>query len=494
MAFASNDLVNFVGVPIASYDSYLHWQAAGANSLDYPMGVLAEPVQTNPLFLFIAGLIMILTLWTSKKARSVVQTSVNLGRQSEGFERFQGNDLARGLVKSTSALNRRIIELLPKSILNYIDSRFANPENDRIMNDKNKPAFDMIRASVNLIVAAGIILLATSFKLPLSTTFVSFMVLMGTSLADRAWGSGSAVYRVSGVLTVIGGWLLTAVIALTVSMIFAALLINFKVYALVVLVLFAAVLILRNLIAYKKFQKMENNISSTEHILKLENVSIQTDVAKKISAILTDVDNLYTRIIQGFIDKDGKELSNIRNDINDIKFFTEVNKMEVTRYAHGIAGNSALNGKIFMIVYDLQESLFQAMEEIAKVCEKHVKNLHQDHTAEQTKTFMEIKENLSQYVQKILSVLDQDKLSEVTFKELKTMRKSLIHRIEDNIAEQLTLVNKKRISNKNSQLILTVLFSTKNLVVRSGRSVKLVHLLKSREVSEPMLENIVDGI
>ncbi|MBR9998012.1 MAG: inorganic phosphate transporter [Cyclobacteriaceae bacterium] len=494
MAFASNDLVNFIGVPIASYDSFVHWRQFGAGSSDYMMGVLAEPVQSNPLFLLGAGAIMTLTLWFSKKARSVVQTSVNLGRQAEGFERFQGNDLARGLVKSISAIGRTITNLLPQQSINYINSKFTSQESDRLVNDKNKPAFDMVRASVNLTVAAGIILLATSFKLPLSTTFVSFMVLMGTSLADRAWGSGSAVYRVSGVLTVIGGWLLTAVIALIISMIFASLLINFKVYALIGLVMFAFLLIARNLVSYRKIEKMEKSITSTDHIMKLENVSVQSDVIKKIQAILTDMDNVYTRIITAFINKNGKELSKLKSDIGDIKFFTELNKIEVTRQAQGITGEVNLNVKIFMIVYDLQESIFHAMEEIIKVCEKHVKNLHQDHTDEQIATFKEVEENLSQYIREILAALNQEKLSSENFKELKARRKSLIHKIEDNISDQLTLANKKRISSKNSQLILTVLFSTKNLIVRSGRFVKLVHLIKSKEVSEHMLDNIVEGI
>ena len=320
------------------------------------------------------------------------------------------------------------------------------------------------------------------------------MVLMGTSLADRAWGSGSAVYRVSGVLTVIGGWLLTAVIALTVSMIFATLLINFKVYALIGLVIFAFFLILRNLISYRKIQKMEKTVSSTENIMRLEKDSIQADIIKKIHDVLTDADNIYSRMIKAFIEKNGRELSKIRNEVNDIKFFTELNKIEVTRQAPGIAGGAALNGKIFMIVYDLQESIFLAIEEIVKVCEKHVKNLHQDHTAEQIQAFKSLENDLSNYINDILAVLNQDILRGETFKELKSKRKSLIHKIEDNISEQLALANKRKISNRNSQLMLTVLFSTKNLVVRSGRSVKFVNLMKSKEVSEHMLDNIVEGI
>ena len=206
MAFAGNDLVNFIGVPITGYQSYGLWQASGLAAREFGMSALANAVATPSIMLYGAGLIMVLTLWFSSKAKRVTDTEVKLGSQGLVNERFRPNRLSHGIVKAASLLGRVFRNFMPRKTNVYINWRFRLLTID----EKDKPAFDLVRASVNLMIASTLIAFASSLKLPLSTTYVSFMVAMGSSLADRAWGSASAPHRVAGVLNVIGGWFLTA--------------------------------------------------------------------------------------------------------------------------------------------------------------------------------------------------------------------------------------------------------------------------------------------
>jgi hypothetical protein len=218
MAFAGNDLVNFIGVPLAGFESFKAFTASGsADAGSYMMETLREPVNTPILFLVTAGMIMVLTLRLSKKAKSVTATTIDLSRQDEGSERFDSSSLARFIVRKSVELGKGLRTISPDGLIKFVESRF---QADIDFGNKDyKMAFDLVRASVNLVVASILIAIGTSLKLPLSTTYVTFMVAMGTSLADGAWGRDSAVYRISGVLTVVGGWFFTAFIAFLASLI-----------------------------------------------------------------------------------------------------------------------------------------------------------------------------------------------------------------------------------------------------------------------------------
>ena len=211
MAFAGNDLVNFIGVPLAGYDSYLDYAANGAGSDSYLMTSLNSPARTPFFFLAAAGLIMVWTLCTSKKAQKVIKTSVDLSRQDEGEEMFGSSAVARSIVRTSMSLANTVANITPPRVKAWVNARFSQEE--AVIADG--AAFDLVRASVNLLLASLLIALGTSLKLPLSTTYVTFMVAMGTSLADRAWGRESAVFRITGVLSVIGGWFITAGVAFT---------------------------------------------------------------------------------------------------------------------------------------------------------------------------------------------------------------------------------------------------------------------------------------
>lgn len=252
MAFAANDLVNFIGVPLAGLHAYTS-AIATSDPLTVTMGALGKKVHSETGYLLIAGLIMVLTLWLSKKARRVTETEISLSQQEEGNERFESIFLSRALVRLVLHFFETAKLVVPSPVRNLISRRLDPSIAPSLIEGGKKPSFDLLRASVNLMVASAVVSYATSNKLPLSTTYVTFMVAMGSSFADQAWGRESAVYRITGVLTVIGGWFMTAIIAFTFAGIFATVIFYGQAIGVVLLVLFAAALIFN---AHRKHKQM----------------------------------------------------------------------------------------------------------------------------------------------------------------------------------------------------------------------------------------------
>lgn len=250
MAFAGNDLVNFIGVPIAGYDSYNSYLASGLEASEYMMTSLAEPRRASGLMLYIAGAIMVITLWLSAKAKKVTDTSVNLGAQGSVDEKFKPNLVSNAIISAANTFNNFFTTIVPNRTLRLINRRLSFKDVDP---EKDRPAFDLVRASVNLMIASILIAFASSLKLPLSTTYVSFMVAMGASLADRAWGKESAPYRVAGVVNVIGGWFVTAAGAfLAAALIALAIYYGGNYVAVALIVIALIVLASTNLLVKKK--------------------------------------------------------------------------------------------------------------------------------------------------------------------------------------------------------------------------------------------------
>ncbi|NNC95380.1 MAG: inorganic phosphate transporter, partial [Chitinophagales bacterium] len=255
MAFAGNDLVNFIGVPLAGYNSYqLFVESGGADPDSFLMQGLSGKVPTPTAFLLLSGIIMTVTLWTSKKAKSVLKTSLDLGRQQEGSERFASFPVSRKLVRSVSKAADFVNSRLPEDLRRRMEKQFDDAafNNSKKVLGNQAPSFDLVRASVTLVVSSILIALGTSLKLPLSTTYVTFMVFMGTSLADGAWGKDSAVFRVSGVLSVIGGWFFTAFSAFTVAFLVAGVFYFGGVIAIAVVLIVASVFVIRTHKLHKK--------------------------------------------------------------------------------------------------------------------------------------------------------------------------------------------------------------------------------------------------
>ncbi len=260
MAFAANDLVNFIGVPLAGLNAY-QTAVASTDPLGITMMALSKKVQSHTLLLLLAGFIMVLTLWFSKKAKTVTETEISLGQQDEGTERFESIWLSRKIVNMVDSLFGSIKKIIPGSVQDAVAKRLLPATNSVLLGHKDKPSFDLIRASVNLMVASAVVSLATSFKLPLSTTYVTFMVAMGSSFSDQAWGRESAVYRVTGVLTVVGGWFMTAFIAFVVSFVFAGVLFYFQILGVIGLVGVAGFLIWKNQVKHKDREKEKDEIN-----------------------------------------------------------------------------------------------------------------------------------------------------------------------------------------------------------------------------------------
>lgn len=315
LAFAGNDLVNFIGVPLAGYSSYMDLMAQGGTTTTdtFLMTSLLGPAQTPWYFLVGSGIVMVIALATSKKAQNVVKTSLDLSRQSDGEESFGTSPVARVLVRNCSNISATILSIVPTPVKNWIDSRFDQSE--MIMDDK--ASFDLVRASVNVVLSGLLIALGTSLKLPLSTTYVAFMVAMGTSLADRAWGRESAVYRITGVLSVIGGWFITAGAAFTICFIVALLIYWGGIPALVAMIGLAIYSLVRSHFAYKaKLRKeaLKEEVNST--VSKLRKA---TDTREALALfrehsreeLQSDLDftaEVFGKAVNGFMNENLREL------------------------------------------------------------------------------------------------------------------------------------------------------------------------------------------
>ena len=377
LAFAGNDLVNFIGVPIAAWQSYEAWVASGVAASDFSMEVLASKVPTPTLLLFISGLVMVLTLWFSKKAKYVTETEINLSREGDGKERFQPNWMSRGLVRLAMAMSQMSSVVLPESWQTKIEKQFEKPVISLAKNKVHElPAFDMVRAAVNLMVASVLISIATSMKLPLSTTYVTFMVAMGTSLADRAWGAESAVYRVAGVLNVIGGWFFTAFIAFAAAATIAYFL-HWNVNVMVPVLLFLAILLLvRSYISHKKKTK---TIKAEDSLRTAESSSLQGVIhesAGNIANVVKRGNKIYTNAINGLSKQDLDLLKKNKKQI--VKLSDEIDELRdnVFYFIKNLDESSVGASSFYINILGYLQDMVQSLEYITKVTHKHVNNKH----------------------------------------------------------------------------------------------------------------------
>ncbi|MGI9547174.1 MAG: inorganic phosphate transporter [Flavobacteriaceae bacterium] len=463
LAFAGNDLVNFIGVPIAAYQSYEAWSVSGVAATEFSMDVLASKVPTPTLLLFIAGLIMVATLWLSKKARYVTETEINLARSGESKERFQPNMLSRNLVRFTLMASRYTNTVLPNSLLKKIESRFARSV---IKLPKGKthelPAFDMVRAAVNLMVASILISIATSYKLPLSTTYVTFMVAMGTSLADRAWGTESAVYRVAGVLNVIGGWFMTAIIAFVAAGVILAL-ISFGKGAAIAVLLFAAVLLLaRNYISHRKKANMQR---TEDGLIRSESSSVQgviEESAQNISNVMKRSSKLYRNSIDG-LSKQNLDLLK-KNKKNVVKLSTEIDDLRdhLFYFIKNLDENSLEASNLYINILGHLTDITQSLEYITKISHKHINNNHKKLKYNQFKELTEINQQLETLFSRTKHAFDERSFEEIG--EIIKSKQDLYNMVSDKIEKQVARTRTEESSPKNTTLYFSLLLETKDLI------------------------------
>lgn len=321
MAFAGNDLVNFIGVPLAGFASYQDYAANGAGNPDgFLMGSLNGPARTPVLFLIAAGAIMVWSLATSKKAYNVVKTSVDLARQDGGDEIFGSSRVARSLVRAFLNVSTWVVSVTPAGVRRWVNGRFNTEES--IMEDG--AAFDLVRASVNLVLAGLLIALGTSLKLPLSTTYVTFMVAMGSSLADRAWGRESAVFRITGVLSVIGGWFITAGVAFIGAAAVVLLMYWGGKIAMIIIALLAVGILVRSNIRYRKKATEEKKDVLFYAVLSCPDkqetwLLLQQYITEEQKKCMRYVMDMYKMITDGFINEDIHALRKAERSLRDEK-------------------------------------------------------------------------------------------------------------------------------------------------------------------------------
>jgi len=462
MAFSGNDLVNFVGVPIAAWNSYQAWEISGVAADAFSMGVLAKKVPSNIWLLLIAGAIMVITLWTSSKAQNVIKTGIDLSRQGEGHEKFQPNPLSRVVVRAAMSLNKGIGFIVPKSTLNFIDSKFQKPVIE-LPKDKTYelPAFDLVRASVNLIVAGILISIATSMKLPLSTTYVTFMVAMGTSLADRAWGRESAVYRVAGVLNVIGGWFLTAITAFLAAAL-VAYLISWDMVMIPVLLAIVAFLIGRNTLIHREKSK---NVKKREYIERSELITINgviEESADHISEVISRVNKLYSNVVNDLAEHDLNKLRKTDKHVKKLNDEIDGLKDGVFYFIKSLDETSVQASRFYIMVLGYLQDVAQSISYISRASYKHVNNNHKNLKKAQLKDLEKIDNQLSSILSKEAAIFENRALDNLN--ELLIEKNELLKSVSLSIESQVSRIRTDETSPKNTTLYFSVLLETKDLI------------------------------
>ncbi|MFG6685046.1 anion permease [Mariniflexile sp. HNIBRBA6329] len=463
LAFSGNDLVNFIGVPIAGWQSYTAWTVSGIAPEAFSMGFLADKVPTPTFLLVIAGFVMVATLWLSKKAKSVTETEINLSREGDGKERFQPNFLSRGFVRLAVGASEMSSYILPKTWQAKIDKQFEKPVINLAKSKTHElPAFDMVRAAVNLMVAAILISLATSMKLPLSTTYVTFMVAMGSSLADRAWGAESAVYRVAGVLNVIGGWFFTAIIAFVAAAIIAYLL-NWNVAAMVpVLLLVAILLLVRNYIAHREKSK---EAKAEDSLTKAESSSIQGVIhesANNIASVVKRGNKIYTNAINGLAKQDLTLLKKNKKQI--VKLSSEVDELRdnIFYFIKNLDESSLAASNFYIHVLGYLQDMIQSLEYITKVSHKHVQNNHKKLKFNQIKELKEVDERFETFFNNTQKAFDSRSFEEIGI--ILGRKQEILGLVTSKIQKQVERTRTEESSPKNTTLYFSLLLETKDLL------------------------------
>jgi phosphate/sulfate permease len=472
MAFAGNDLVNFIGVPLAGYESYMDLIATGQDPNLLVMDSLKGQIQTPPFFLVIAGLIMVITLWTSRKAKSVTETEINLARQDAGAERFESTGIARAIVGMFVAVGNGIRKMSSPRVQSWVNSRFERTKYEAKKQEKGIK-FDLIRASVNLTVASILIAFATSLRLPLSTTYVTFMVAMGTSLADRAWGRESAVYRITGVVTVITGWFFTAMIAFTAAFIIAFIIYYGKMVAVVLLVFLAGIFVYRTRIIHKK-RVMENQRKEAMHedekVIDIENVftTCRDNVIESIELTA----NYYNKSIEALIEENFKKIKKVKKGINKFNNDTKELKDNIHRTIHRLEEDSIESGHYYVQVLDYVRELAHCINFVCEPIYQHLDNHHPPLTEAQIKDLLVVKESITDLLHSVEAIIKSgqfDKLKEAIEKQQESL--DMIQKLSKKLIKSL---KKENLSTKSSLLYMELLAESKNLLLYS------INLLKSQ--------------
>jgi len=472
MAFAGNDLVNFIGVPLAGFESFREFIGNPSLSPDtLSMEALSEPVKTPTLFLLAAGLIMVVTLFTSKKAKSVTQTEINLARQDAGTERFSSSVVSRSVVHGAVGVSKFINKIVPQKLVDFIDKRFEfKKEKKKYRPSKETSSFDLLRASVNMFVASILIASGTSLKLPLSTTYVTFMVAMGTSLADRAWGRESAVYRITGVLSVIGGWFFTALIAFTVSFLMALFLNWGGMIATLIALGIALLFVVRTSFIHKKNLAKEIKEDEFNEQKSLSGQNIIHKCNSSITSVISSISKLYFSSILNLIKEDRRRMKKVIHSVNELNQQTKELKYNLYPTLRMLEEGFIETGHYYVQILDYLREIAHCLKFIADPVYDHLDNNHPSLLKEQVKDLHGLNESVSPFFDEILTIIKKQNYKNLD--KLIKEQQEILELIVKIKKKHIKLIKTESFSTRSSLMYLNLLAESKNLVLFSVNMVK----------------------
>lgn len=469
MAFAGNDLVNFIGVPVAGFASFKDWVASGGISPDeFSMANLAGKSSTPIYMLLISGLVMVITLIMSKKARSVTETEINLSRQDAGEERFGSSLAARMMVRGVNNFNKKLLRYMPASVNNAVQSRFE--KFSYYEEDADAPAFDKIRASVNLVVASILIAIGTSLKLPLSTTYVTFMVAMGTSLSDRAWDRESAVYRISGVFAVIGGWFLTALIAFTCAGTIALIISLSGKFMVFVFVGVAIFMVIRTQIMFRK--RTENKVVEEEDNIEEEDPTevIISKSSKQIVKGLSNTSEILTIGMQSFLAEDRNGLKKAEEACKTLSKKAKRNKDKVFKIAQKLMDGSAETTHFYVQMVEHKREMAHSVHFMLEPMITHVENNHKPFNEDQSVELKGIVEKVNVFLSNVIKAVKNESFDEID--KLIEEKDLIVEQLRKNEKSQFKRVKMQLVNTRNSQLYFKINAELESLVLHAINLVK----------------------
>ncbi len=403
MAFAGNDLVNFIGVSVAGLVSFQAWTASGIPASDFTLGILNEKIVTPTWLLLVGGLVMVATLWTNSKSRKVTETEVSLGRQDDGDEKFKPNLVSRALVGSAVWIGRQIEKIIPERWSRILSIRFEKESSGDIAADQ--ASFDLIRASINLVVASVLIAYGTSQKLPLSTTFVTFMVAMGSSFADQAWGRESAVYRVAGVINVIAGWLVTAIVALLSSGLLALIMYYTGNVGAIVLTAVAAFLLIRSHVVFSRKEKEEKADATLLEQKQLSAQQAAEESRKNTIQALETIQSTLEKSLRALLSENTEPLRKAHTQLEKLKTQNEKLDSRIIKFVRKMDKGNLATGRLYIQVFDLMQDLYQSTRLINDVIMTHVVNHHNPPKKKYADLTETIEKQISVFIKKSITAI-----------------------------------------------------------------------------------------
>ncbi|HAR80554.1 MAG TPA: inorganic phosphate transporter [Succinivibrionaceae bacterium] len=493
-SFAGNDLVNFIGVPLAALDSYKAWSVSEMPSVSYMMEVLNENTRSDSIFLFLAGVIMCVTLWTSKKARRVVQTSINLSSSSSGErEQFGASTLGRVLTRGGLGVSRAVYAVLPDSVISYIGKRYRKLP---VVKGQIPLPFDYVRASINLVLASALISMATSFKLPLSTTYVTFMVAMGSSFADGAWDRESAVYRISGVITVVAGWFLTGICAFSF-----ACFISFLVFSTGLFIEFALIICVFGVVVYTNFIRKSKTEKGSSILKAMSDAEILSTVTKAVPNFYDLNMDCIKRGINAFFEDNEFKLRKTRNKASNVQ--EEISQERSSYYSLALddrygslevkssknKSSGTIDAKFFYyLVFSNMREASKSVRYALDQAVDHVANRHTIFGGAMRQSLIDLVKRIERISQDMHAIGDNPTAENVEniVKHAKKLNRD-IDRCQMNL---VSIIGKERVSMHSSEIYLTFLQSIRDMANRyvavsmQGRA--LAELVENNAVMTPI--------